>query len=267
MTLCYGSRNCDFVHSFVIKVYGSQIMSPLFHHQYWSSEFLNLHLESVLTSVNSVRDFQVTGAVRLYVTGKDWLWQISEELVGDWENINPVVTGIGELYPFDGPKWETWAVTLGWKWQARIDTRNTMEGLGNNNAWTIHDKQDLTLPHLIVMSGSEGSENVILVLWMTAWDGLCHTEKPMGGLESGNAGASSDRLGRVLAKWKGQWESWRVVITLGLQVTSEGWLYQHWRVNGRYEGWQVWGLKFRWGGPCQHWRTNGNSGGGHKGCK
>lgn len=39
-----------------------------------------------------------------------------------------------------------------------------MEGLGNNNAWTIHDKQDLTLPHLIVMSGSEGSENVILVL-------------------------------------------------------------------------------------------------------
>lgn len=28
---------------------------------------------------------------------------------------------------------------------------------------------------------------------MTAWDGLCHIEKPMGGLESGNAG--DDRLG------------------------------------------------------------------------
>ena len=28
---------------------------------------------------------------------------------------------------------------------------------------------------------------------MTAWDGLCHTEKPMGGLESGNTGAG--RLG------------------------------------------------------------------------
>lgn len=43
------------------------------------------------------------------------------------------------------------------------------------------------------MGGSEGSDNVTLALWMTAWDGLCHIEKPMGGLESGNAG--DDRLG------------------------------------------------------------------------